>query len=113
MRNGGYVKHRIEVSQRVVAGMVAERSFHAPLLGVYPTFDHDLCIFRHLEIHSFCWHQGNRFFSEKPGKKKFIHARRQGSCGRIGEAGSPPSTTATWIGRFCSAAARSCSAPTL
>ena len=86
MRDGGDVKDRIRLGQRVIAGVVAERAFVAQrFLRVHVTFDDKIGIGGDFEVVGLAFDEFDGFFAEITGQQKFVEAVRQRRGGGKGE----------------------------
>ena len=86
MRDGGDVKHRIRLGQRVIAGVIAKRPFLAQRLGrVNVAFDDKIGVGGNFQVVGLAFDQFDGFFAEITGEQKFIQAIRQRRGGGKGE----------------------------
>ena len=85
MRDRGDMHDRVHVRERVVAGVVAERTFHPLFRQVDGAFNDDLRVLGNFEIDRFGLHQMDRLLAQEPRKKHLVDAGRQGRGRRIGE----------------------------
>ena len=83
MRDCRDMNDRVHIGQRVVAGMVAERPFHAALGGVNLSLDDELGVFGHFDVNGFGFHQMDRTFAQKTGKQHLVNAGRKRRGGGI------------------------------
>ena len=75
MRQRRYVKHRIQIGQRVITGVIAKRAFHPErFAGIDVAFDHKIRVGRHLQIVRLAFHQLDRLFAEITGHQKLVQA---------------------------------------
>ena len=73
MRYAGDVENGIIISQRIIAGVVAERSFAAQFVSRNVTFQNNFCGRRNFQINGLALGQLNGFFPKEAGENHFIN----------------------------------------
>ena len=77
------VQHRILVGERIVTGVVAERTFHPPLGRINVALQHDLGVGRHVMVHRLAAHHVHGLAAQKAGEHHLVYARWQWRRRRI------------------------------
>jgi hypothetical protein len=88
--DGGHVEHRIVVCQRVVAGVVTERSFPSPLFQVKVALEDDLGMSRNLEVDRLGLDHLHRPTPQEPGEGHLVDHGGERGGGGVGESGIGP-----------------------
>src|SRR5215467_8890583 len=76
------MEDRILISQRVEAGVVAERSFCTQLVQMYVAFENYFCGRGYFQVDGFTLHQFNGFLPEKTSNNVFLDVGRSRDDGR-------------------------------
>ena len=91
MRDGGDVKDGVEVGQRVVAGVIAERPFLAQrLFGIHVALEHDVRVGRHFQVVGLALDQFDGLLAQVAGEQELVQAVGQRRGGAEGEDGVAP-----------------------
>ncbi len=80
-----HMKYRIHVRKRVVAGMIAERTFFAEFVRFHIAFKNKVRIGGHKNIAGKAGHEFHRRVAQKTREQGFINKRREGGRGRVGQ----------------------------
>ncbi|OPZ81423.1 MAG: hypothetical protein BWY76_03038 [bacterium ADurb.Bin429] len=85
MRDGGDMEDGVVVRQRVVSGVVAERSFPAALAGVHVALDDEISVGGHLQVVRQALHHLHRLAAQEAGEDHLVNAFRQRRGGSVGD----------------------------
>ena len=87
MRDAAQMKHRVEIFQRIEAGMIAERPLSSKLVEMHVTFKNNFGRGRDLEINRFAFHQFDRLLAKKAGDQIFLNIGRRRNDGGESDRG--------------------------
>ena len=77
-RNAGQVKDRERLFQRVVAGVIAEGAFGAPLGRIDEAFQHVFAVGGDFQVVGFALHQVDRLVAQPTREEQLVDVGRQG-----------------------------------
>src|ERR1051326_8431421 len=81
MRDATQMKDRVEIFQRVEAGVIAEGPFAAEFVEVNVAFENDFAAGGNFEIHGFALDEIDRAAAQEAGNQVFLNLRRCGNDG--------------------------------